>query len=110
MNLVEYQIVLGVRRKMPIDVEPPPGVVTEDGEHQPRVDVADLDVTDEAHAATVSAISNKLADVIADRTDDEHNHIADTLYLFGQKFAEDNPDLVVEFSHASNLAPLERIV
>ncbi len=109
MNIARYEIALTIRRNLPVDVEPPDGTVTvtEDGTH--LVPVEGLDANDAAQGAALAAILDRLAQIVADREDDTHNEITDTLFATGQRLSQIYPDLEIELHHAHGAVPGMRV-
>jgi len=105
MNLAEYEICLTVRRRVPLDLEPPADVVQSLPDGRPCVDLGALDLSQPDHEALFCAVAENLATIISEREDNEHNEIADRLFLVGQRIAQTTEGVVVELHHMRGFAP-----
>ena len=109
MNVARYEIALTIRRNLPVDLEPPEGTVRPTDDGRGLVAVDELDANDEAQGAALAAILERLSKIIADREDDVHNEITDTLFATGQRLSQAFPDLEIELHHAHGAVPGMRV-
>jgi hypothetical protein len=106
MNIVEYEIVMRVRRRTPIDLAPPPEVVTTDADGVQRVEVSELDMAREDHADFHARLVEHFTKIL-ERGDNEHNEIADGLVLHGRRIAASGKARVWIDHVAGMTAPVE---
>lgn len=104
-GVARYEIALTIRRDLPVDWEAPEGTAAAQEDGSMLVSVDALDANDEAQGGLLAKVLDRLAEIVADRVDDEHNEITDTLFAAGQRLARAFPGLEVELHHVHGQVP-----